>query len=276
VTVRRLASLSPTTIAGVALTGALLTGTTAAQTLVTEVIPVGHQEVEALAQTLRPLVPAPGSVSSFRDKLVVRTSAANLAELKEVIAALDHPPRSLLVSVHRGASGSRRAAGYEGSAAAGSAGAVSGSVRVTGTEGSSGEQVDQRLRVLEGRSAFIRTGAEVPVGERTVIVSGNVATVQDSVRYRDATTGIYVRPRLRGQHVTLEIIPHRARPSGRGDGTFEVEEAHTVVSGRLGEWIEIGGVDRRAEDARSGILHSGGSVEEAGTSIFVRVDEVGG
>ena len=70
-----------------------------AQTLVTEVIPIGYRPVEELLPIIRPLVPPPGGVSGIYDKIVIKSTPENIAEVKAVIAELAGPPRNLLITV---------------------------------------------------------------------------------------------------------------------------------------------------------------------------------
>jgi hypothetical protein len=74
---------------------------TLAQELVTEVLPAGFRSAAELTAILKPLIPPPGSVAGFHNQLVIKTTAANLAELRQLLAKLDKAPANLLVSVRR-------------------------------------------------------------------------------------------------------------------------------------------------------------------------------
>ena len=116
----------------------------------------------------------------------------------------------------------------------------------------------QTLRVLEGREAFIGVGQSVPVGGRQVtrtVVNGQVVEqVVDTTQYRDVATGFYVRPRVAGDHVILDISAQRESLSSDIRGGVNVQRAVTTVSGRLGEWIEIGGIRQDASGQQSVLL----------------------
>ncbi|NJN46309.1 MAG: hypothetical protein HC808_07345 [Candidatus Competibacteraceae bacterium] len=53
-----------------------------------------------------------------------------------------------------------------------------------------------------------------------------------------------MRPRLQGDRVTLEISPHRQRETA--DGWVETQSLYTTVTGRLGEWLEVGASDEQS------------------------------
>ena len=69
--------------------------------MVTEVVDVGFRSAAGLVDVLRPLVPAPGSVNAFQSQLVIRTTPANLREIRRVLASLDRAPANLLITVKR-------------------------------------------------------------------------------------------------------------------------------------------------------------------------------
>jgi type II secretory pathway component GspD/PulD (secretin) len=130
---------------------------------------------------------------------------------------------------------------------------------------------------MEGREAFVRVGQSVPVRERQVqrtVVGGRVVErAVESSQYRDLASGFYVLARLSGDRVTLDISQQRAAPSGNVAGAAIIRGVVTVVSGRIGEWIEVGGLDRDAGSRQSVLL--GGSTTAARESrrILIRVEE---
>ena len=268
-----------------------------AQQLVTEVVPAGFRSTEELLPILRPLIPPPGSIGGIGGQLVIRTTPANLAEIKEVLRTLDRPPANLLVSVRHTVDESVRrdllqARGQlsrgDVSVSAGSAGAGRGGVvilggdadanaalRVLQTERDRADSDVQSVRVLEGREAFIRSGKAVPLADRRVVVgAGGTLSVQEGVRYEDVDTGFYVRPRLAGDIVTVEVAPSRRQLSGAGGGRIDVQSASTVVSGPLGRWMEIGGVSGSGVQSRSGVGFSSSTRESSNRGIFIKVERL--
>lgn len=256
----------------------------AAQALVTEVFTIGYRPVDEMIGILRPLVPPPGSVSGAYGKIVVRTTPENMRDVREILATLDRAPANLLVSVRHsmneevrrdlyeafGQVGGDDAAVSTGRRAEGGGGLVirheDAGVRVDRSRSTVEDAGTQRVRVLEGKEAFIRTGQSVPVTEERVVTQGGVTTIQRSTAYRNVDSGFYVRARLADDdRVNVEIFPRRNRLAG-DSGAVDVREASTVVSSRLGRWMEIGGVDSRAArstreiGARSGEQRTGGSV----------------
>ena len=236
-----------------------------------EMITLRYRNVDQVLPILQPLVEPGGALTGMQNQLVIRASAANIADLRRVLALLDTMPRRLMITVRQG--------GEAGSADRG--GSVSGVLRpgsssvqahVFDSRSASDERVTQTLQVLEGTAAVIQVGQSRPMTNRIVTrkPDGSVI-VTDASGYRDVTTGFSVLPRVSGDRVTLEINPQRDTP-GPG-GSVNVQRASSVVSGRLGEWFELGGITQSESRSGSGILSGSSSSRSDNRSIWVKVEE---
>ena len=90
-----------------------------AQTTV-EVIALKYRPAEQLIPVIQPLLGRESSVSSFQNQLVVRATAAELAQVRRVLASLDTAPRRLLITVRQDADFERDRREAEVSASVGS------------------------------------------------------------------------------------------------------------------------------------------------------------
>jgi len=77
-----------------------------------------------------------------------------------------------------------------------------------------------------------------------------------------------------GERVTLEISPQFDSPGDQGYGSVNTQRLSTTVSGRLGEWIELGGSGQQASGSDSRNLGSGSSEMRDNRSVWLRVDEL--
>jgi type II secretory pathway component GspD/PulD (secretin) len=279
------------------LLGSFLAGTAVAQTAV-EVIQLRYRQADQVIPVLQPLLGREGSISNFQNQLVIRATPAELAQIKGVLASIDTPPRRLLITVRQDSdvSGSRREAELSGSigndqarvTVPGSGSREGGNVvlrdgddrlraRVVDSTQTGSERIGQTVQVLEGYTAFIRAGESRPVRNRQVVrtmVNGQwVDRVVETTDYRDATTGFNVRPRLQGDRVTLDIDPQRETFDDQRRGAVNVQRVATTVSGRLGEWISLGGIGEERSDDRSGILstRSVRSSDQRGVQVKVEI-----
>lgn len=214
-------------------------------------ITLKHRTAESLIPLLQPVLDEGVRVSGSGATLIVNCPPQRLAEVNTLVGQLDTPLRSLMISVMQGGDGG-------GSTLHGD---VSGSleqprVRVYGNTRDARETVSQRLRVIEGEWATISAGESVPLVNSTTTLSRYGTSTQRTVQYRDVQSGFEVRPRVNGEHVTLEVRPFRARRAEGGGGLIEQQEIHTTVSGRVGEWLEIGGIDEQSQQEGLGTVYA--------------------
>jgi hypothetical protein len=203
------------------LMASILASSTLAQQ--TEVITIKHRAASDIVTAVKPLVEPGGSVSAAQNQLIVRTTATNMAQVKKVVAALDHEPRRLLVTVRQD----------DGS----------GQGQVYSTRTAESKRTAQQVQVLDGTPAFVQAGLSLPVSSPAVAAGPGGVVVADNVRFRDLNNGFYVTPHLAGGTVTVDISARREKPAaaGTGPGGAETQAIVTTISGRLGEWIRIGG-----------------------------------
>lgn len=268
---------------------ALLVWTSAvwSQTVV-EVIPLKHRAAEELIPVLQPMLPRDGSITGVRGQLVVRTTPANLAELRRILASIDVAPRRLMITVAQYAAADGRARGAEISGSvraddhvrfsAGSARRDGVQARIYDSRSLDNATVTQTVQALEGRTAYVQVGRSVPVRDRQVarsIVGGRVVEhLFDGVDYRNASTGFLVTPRLTGDRVTLELSPQREVFVEPTPGAIDVQRVTTTVSGRLGEWIEVAGSSEQRGSERGELLGRAGDMRSDSRSVLLKVDEI--
>ena len=262
-------------------------------------IPLRYRTAPEVIPILQPMLAGEGSLSGFQGQLVVRTTPANLEEIKRILASLDTAPRQLVITVRQDVEAGRSSSAAEVS---GSVGGDHGRVTVPGGRdtrggnvvlrdgddavrlhvlegtGSQRDRSTQSVRVMEGREAYLRIGDAAPVRERQVqrsVVGGRVVEqVVESTQYRDAADGIYVLPRVSGDRVTLDISTQRESLSRSVHGGVNVQDLVTTVSGRLGEWMEIGGIGRDASGQQSVLLGRTTTAARDSRRVLVKVEEV--
>jgi len=259
-----------------------------------EVITLQHRTAEELIPILHPFVGREGTISGMRDQLIVRTNPSNLRQIKKILARLDTRPRQLMITVRQNITRKQleREMAVSGQLTIGNNASLTVRDQVSAGIGAvepnpgkntlsgRGQSVAryeagsdiQQVRVIEGSQAFIRTGSAVPVPERTIVRDRGGPRVIGSTYYRDVTSGFYILPRLTRDKVILEISPHRE--TMKQEGTIQFQVAATRVMGKLGEWIEIGEIQRSLSEGKTEIVaeDTRGNSERYG--IFVKVEEI--
>lgn len=266
-----------------------------AQTMHLEIIPLRHRTVNDVIPIIRPLLAAGGTVTGTANQLIVKSTADNIADIKRLLDGIDRAQRRLLITVRQdvGGGASSGEQGVSGSYASGTVSVNGGDPRgqrgslVVSSRDGEGNHVEYRVRrldgssdnrntfsvqALEGSPAFIQAGSLVPVHSRNVIATPGAVVRQDTVEYHDATSGFYVLPRLNGDTVTLLVAPRLAGTGTRGG--FDVQNVETTVSGRLGEWLRIGGINQDSNSRDSTLLSESRRHSQTQRSILLKVEEL--
>ncbi|HEX4330267.1 MAG TPA: hypothetical protein VH105_26000 [Burkholderiales bacterium] len=237
---------------------ALAAGWALAQSL--EIIQLRNRPADQVLPVIRPLLAAGGSATGSGFQLFVRTAPDNLAQIRQVVASLDRAARQLVISVRQDAAGQGEHTDLSGA-------------RVLSSSGANRDNAGQQVRTQEGVAAYVAAGTSDPLVARSVTSAGGRTTVQESIVQRDINSGFYVTPRINGDTVFLDISTQRDTPADRGPGSANTNRTSSTVSGKLGEWIELGGASRSgAVDNRGtgAVLSSSGA---AARSVYVKVEE---
>lgn len=249
----------------------------------TEVIPI-----------VKPMLGADDAISGRGFNIFLRSSPQTLAEVREMIEALDVAGKTLQISVFQGSTRGLRALGFganiriesgDASVSVGSGdnrggdggGNItystrdgSGSINSTSTRLRLQDNPIHQVRVTEGNEAYIETGQQIPYfsGNNWITAEG----VTGGIDYKKVTTGFYVLPRVNGEVVTLQVSPFKN--SNQGGGNIETQSARTTISGKLGEWLLIGGVTEQLKRSQSGNGSYNSTQSRKNEGIWIKADLV--
>jgi type II secretory pathway component GspD/PulD (secretin) len=261
-----------------------------------EIIALRHRTLDQVLPALQPLLEAGGSLSGMNDQLILRASRRNREQIKQALAAIDTPARRLLIRVsqNRDAQGRQQGAEVAGQIVIDQRGRITqpssgtqGNTRIEvrrgassitaqahdrqGTESSGSTQM---VQVVEGGRALIHVGQSLPIPLRQMAFGPRGVVVSEGIVYRDLGQGFYAAPRVIGDRVTLEISPQFDSPGKQGYGSIETQRLSTTVSGRLGEWLELGGSSQQTNFGERGNLHGGSSQASDRRSVWLQVEEL--
>ncbi|MEN8204484.1 MAG: hypothetical protein ABFS24_00605 [Pseudomonadota bacterium] len=249
-----------------------------------EVIELKSRSYEEILPVIQPFVGSDGTVTGMGNNLVVKVAPAQLSEIKRLVADLDHPPKRLRITVGKGEDRARNSSGYRASAdiragdsqiSINSPGMPVDSsrarIRLHDRNSTTTQSSQQFVQAMEGQPAWISSGLRVPLQTTERYNGGGVPYQRSTTQLHDVTRGFYVVPRVSGDTVTLEIAQHDDKP-GRRYGVIDTQRIDTVVHGRLGEWINLGGLDTTRSDHQGGIGRSVNSRDGQLQGIQVKVD----
>ena len=249
-----------------------------------EVIELQSRTLEEVIPVIQPLLGANDSVTGMGNHLVLKAPPERIQQVRQLLVQLDRPPQRLLITVGNQGDVARSSRGYDSSAdiqvgdgqlSINSPGRpvdeTRARVRLHDRTAQGSSTANYQVQVLEGRPAYINSGVQVPVSGVERYYRNGIPYERRTTQLQDISGGFYVVPRLQGDSVTLEILQHDDR-LGRARGVVNTQSTGTVVRGRLGEWLQLGGIDSRTEDSRGGL---GRSISAQGSEIrqiSVKVD----
>ncbi len=252
-----------------------------------ETIPLHYRMAEDLLPILLPLLPQGSAITGSGAVLFVRTDRATLQQLREVVASLDRAPRQLLITVGQGMNTQGRGTSVRGSGTLGSgdvqvgvnrppAPDAGGQVVIRNGTASDGVHNVSSVRALEGNETYVAVGQSQPFTSTTVSGGGfHPPVVSQSTEFRAVQTGFYATPRVTGDRVTLQISPRQQRLTGDGSqAPVTTGNLTTTVTGRLGEWIPLGGTVDSAAGSHTGLVTRGSRSELTQYTAWVKVEEV--
>lgn len=262
--------------------------TTAACASELEIINLKHRTAEELIPVVRPLLDKDEMVSGMNYQLIVRASTRNIAQIKRLLEGIDTLPRSLKITVMQNVDSdtAARLTELSGSVAVGnarisvpgSAGRDGLNARIISTRSLEDDKKTQQLQVLEGNRALVRSGQSVPVPQRQVVQNPWGTQVIETTQYRDVASGFYVLPRIHGDTVTLEISAQNdSLAPNQNAGNYQatrIQNTSSIVSGRLGEWINVGGTGQQSSTDNSTITTRSTSRLNEERTVLIKVEEV--
>jgi hypothetical protein len=260
----------------------LLLLTSAVQAVSITTIQLHNRPAEEIIPIIKPMLGAGEVITGSGFNLFVRASPQSLQQVRDIVDTLDTAAKMLQVSVFQGSerdlqtrsiSGNLQIEKGNASIGVGSgnksaggisynSGKVSGDVSASSTQQHQSSKPVHQLRVSEGTEGFIQTGEQIPY------FSG------DSANYKDVATGFYVLARIHGDQVTLQISPFKNSLAKTSTGSIETQSATTTITGRLGEWLPLGGVTEQSKRSQSSIGSSSSSKSRSQQSIWIKADLV--
>lgn len=249
-----------------------------------EVIQLTSRPLEEILPVIRPLIGVDGTATGMGNSLVLKAAPEQVREIRKLLLEIDRPPKRLLITVSKQGDSARASSGSSASAdiRAGD-GQISinspghavdetrARVRIHDSNNQRTRTAGQKVQALEGRPAFIASGSRFPVhGVESYIEHGQVHE-RHITRMHDMSSGFYVVPRVSGKDVTLEIHQRDDRP-GPQRGVIKTQSTDSVVRGRLGEWISLGGINNTTSSSQGGLGRSHVTQGSVVQQIEVRVE----
>ena len=120
-------------------------------------------------------------------------------------------------------------------------------------------------------------GQSVSVPQRQVVQTQWGTQVIETTQNRDVSSGFYVLPRVNGDRVTVEISTQNdSLAPNQVIGVYpttRIQNSSSTLSGRLGEWMSMGGLEQQGSTENSTISSRSVSRLNEQRTILIKVDE---
>ncbi|QMU60937.1 MAG: hypothetical protein GKR92_04190 [Gammaproteobacteria bacterium] len=250
-----------------------------------QIIDLKNRPADEIIPVIKPMLKPSDAITGTGFQLFLRTDAKTLEEVTRLLQVMDKAPRNLVIKVRNNLDSASKSTDFNTSGnydIGDDVKVVVGDrppkdkgtkVRINSNRNSTDRDTEHMIRVIEGGQAFIAAGEIRPYEHRTIIKHRYGVSVYDSVDYQDVTSGFYITPRLTGNNrVSLHVQPHYRTINEERSGTVDVQEVDTTLETRLGEWVQIGGVDTDAKSKDGGILSTSRNSSSIRSEIYIKVD----
>jgi len=252
-----------------------------------KVIELKYRPADEIMPIIQPLLKPGDTLTGHSYLLFVTTSPESLSRIESIVRRIDRASQQLMITVVQGDNAHEVMSEID----------ISGNIRIgddvkirvgknvrqpedsiTIRAGGGRNRQDneniQRVRVSEGTSAAIYIGLSVPVTTKPGRRSPHDRRPAEVLEYRDVLTGFQVTPRISGDRFALAISSQQEALSTAGHGVVETQQIDTRIQGRLGEWIEIGGILDSGQHIQEGLVYRNKGARDSQRNIFLKVEKV--
>ncbi len=248
----------------IALSIIVLPFTTQAATYQTYVIDTygGNQLLPAVRQQLD-TSPDGGTVSTYQDKLVLRTTRSNYQAVQQLLKQIDSQPQSLTVAVRVGSDSNVQGNSQQGQVIISNRG-IQGSGAIIQSNRQQRTSNLYQVQTLSGSAASISTGTLYALTQNyssSIYSNLNQPLGQIIIQQQillPTTQGIAVVPRLLsdGQvEVTLSQVEEtlvRSNTAYRQNNALKAQRLNSTIIVPRGQWITIGQITQNGQNQSSG------------------------
>ena len=233
------------------------------------VLPLQNRPAHSLLPELQALFGDTATLRGDGFRLLVRTDARTLQQIREVVTELDAPTQDLILSVRRHSDAPRTERG-------------SGMEFESGPDGTEGRITTQRLRTTrrddqtqhlrlrEGTDAIILVGETRTAGFR--IIHGRAGVGVEPL-LQDTARGFRVRPQVQPDgRVRMAISQLHERPLARG--AVDRDAVDTQLTLEPGAWHTLGGVHSESATEQRGLASRRTTRDRDTLTLEIRVDPV--
>jgi hypothetical protein len=273
-------------------------------------LPLKNQLPSQVLPVIRPLLSTGSTATEFNNQLILNVTDEELAKIRQLLGAIDQRPKQLLLTVRTPGSSTSNSRNVDIDGSIGNDNERLGTGERT--PGNSVPRKDEQLRIslddrnsstsssgvqqvraAEGMPAQISIGVTTPITRSYTTINGTRVVNQE---YYPVNQSINVVARIidnnrvildidqqnnqLGNQQNHQIIQRKNIPVHRNNYSREIHNApniqtqslSTQVSGRIGEWISLGGIDQNSTTDSGSFNRSGSNTSSESRSVLIKVE----
>ncbi|WP_278407814.1 secretin N-terminal domain-containing protein [Pseudomonas rhodesiae] len=234
---------------------ALLLAVSVSASADTEVLNLSNRTSADLLPVAQNFIGKDGTVSAYGNQLIVNAALDKVQGLRTLLAQLDTPAKRLLITVDTNENNQQDTGDSQ--------------TRIISYGTVSRDGGIQQIQASEGVPALIQVGQSVPL---TTTSQDSYGRLQNQTQYRNVTQGFYVTASVTGDTVHLAISTNRDRTSQERPDVVNVQSTDTTISGRLGEWIPLAGINRQTQADKTSATRTYSTQGRDDLTLRVKVD----
>lgn len=236
-----------------------LAQTVFADDFITKVINLNYRSANDTITLLKPLLKAGEEISGSGQTLIVKVSPDTLTQLRTVLHSIDVPPVTFNVTIFQGPADWLSAQNED--------------TETISTNSTSNQQSSQSVNVMNGESALVSMGEEIPV-----VTSVGAGFWETGVNYQQHQTqrGLLVQPSLAGNQVKLLVKRLRSQQNSQMQGSqqFENQNIETTLMVPLDKWVALGSAENAATAESNDISLSVGNRFAQSATLYIKVNKI--
>lgn len=234
---------------------ALLLAVSVSASADTEVLNLSNRTSADLLPVAQNFIGKDGTVSAYGNQLIVNAAPDKVQGLRTLLAQLDTPAKRLLITVDTNENNQQDTGDSQ--------------TRIISYGTVSRDGGIQQIQASEGVPALIQIGQSVPL---TTTSQDSYGRLQNQTQYRNVTQGFYVTASVTGDTVHLAISTNRDPMSQERPDVVNVQSTDTTISGRLGEWIPLAGINRQTQADKTSTTRTYSTQGRDDLTLRVKVD----
>ncbi len=240
-----------------------------------ETIQLNHQLPANIIQQIRAFMPEGTTARAYNNFIILKASPSEIAEIKNLINTLDTPLQRVKITVLNSEESLSDEALLQ----------ISTDIYISNRGGYGGVSVEgwsDRIRSnihetyqaqgIAGNAMYISMGRSIPQQQRYLVFLpyGGVGVQTDNY-YLDVNSGFQAVARIQANgNAVVDIHPVFSQFTGR-HGAYEQSQIATQISGRVGEWIELGRIDNEINVENHGSTRYHSDYQKQQT-VYLRID----